>query len=305
MKIKTRSADRLLSGLVSAVWTPFHDDGSLWLEQVPHYVDYLIDNHFNGLYICGTTGEGPSMTAQERKAVAEAFVKADAGRVPAVIQIGSNSLGESCELAAHAESIGANAISASAPCYFKVTDTEILVEWMTKVAASAPNLPFYYYHIPVFTGASMDMGLFMRLMAERCPTFRGLKFSDSRGFLFIEATQYAGGKYEILWGTDEMLIAAFTLGACGGVGSTYALAPKLYMDMLAALEADDLKEAQRLQLLSWQMIKVVNKYQFHPACRYILKRAGVDLGPCRLPIAPEGTVAASADIDADLKKLGL
>lgn len=295
----------LLHGLISAVYTPFWADGSLRLVAVPRYVDYLVNGKMNGLYICGTTGEGFSMTTDERRAVAEAFVTAAAGRIPSVIQVGANALDEARALAAHAESIGASAVSANAPCYFRVTRTETLVDWLVAIAAAAPKTPFYYYHIPSFTGVELDMTLFLRLMEARCPTFRGIKYTDTKGFVFLEAVEYGGGKYEALWGCDEMLMAGYALGACGGVGSTYGLVPDVYNGLLDAIRRGDDVEARRIQLLSWRFVKVLLKYSaVHPSSRLVLRRAGIDLGPCRLPFAPLPESAA-ANLDADMKELGL
>ena len=77
----------LLEGIIAATFTPFHDDGTLKLEAIPEYVDYLIEGGVRGLYVCGTTGEGIGLTIEERKKTSEAFLKAADGRVPVVVQV--------------------------------------------------------------------------------------------------------------------------------------------------------------------------------------------------------------------------
>ena len=292
----------LLEGLISAVYTPFHADGSLRLEIVPTYVDYLVRNQIRGLYICGTTGEGVSLSIEERQAVAEAFVKAADRRIPATVQVGSCAISDCRTLAAHAESIGTDAISANAPSYFRITSTATLADWMIEIASAAPKTPFYYYHIPSFTGVEIDMTEFLSAMESRCPNFAGVKYSDLKGFVFQEAIQYGGGKYEVLWGCDEMLLAGLALGARGGVGSTYAMWPALYHAIIAAFERGDFPEARRLQLESWQFVKILLKYSaVHPSGKLAMRLRGIELGPCRLPFPTLGP-DAEANLTADLKK---
>ncbi len=301
---KRRERLTMLQGLISAVYTPFNKNGSIHLEVIPDYVEYLLTNKMKGLYICGTTGEGVNMTISEREKVAEAFIDAANGRVPTVVQVGANALPDSCLLAAHAESAGASAISANAPSYFRITKTETLVDWLTEIAAAAPKTPFYYYHIPSFTGVDIDMTLFMELMEKKCPQFRGIKYSDIKGFVFLEALEYHDRKYEVLWGCDEMLMAGYALGAAGGVGSTYGMIPDVYNALLEALAENDLDRARRFQLKSWKFVKALLKYSpVHPSGKIVMRLRGIELGPCRLPFTPLDETAA-AQLAEDLKNLG-
>ena len=146
-----------LTGLIAATYTPMDEGGRPNPAPIGPMVDRLLDEGVAGLYVCGSTGEGMSLTGTERRVVTESFVAAAAGRVPVIAQVGHNSLREAAELAAHAAGIGADVISATAPSYFKINTVEILVDCMAEIAAAAPALPFYYYHIPVLTGASLDM----------------------------------------------------------------------------------------------------------------------------------------------------
>jgi N-acetylneuraminate lyase len=124
-----------LKGLIAATYTPMDEDGRLRLAEVPPMVNRLIDDGIEGLYVCGSTGEGMSLTGAERRLVAEAFVQAAGRRVPVVVQVGHNSVAEAAELAAHAQQIGADAVSATAPSYFKIGTVELLAECMAEIAA--------------------------------------------------------------------------------------------------------------------------------------------------------------------------
>lgn len=128
-------------GLFAAAYTPFNESGEVRIEPIGLMVDWLLRRHVNGFYVCGSTGEGMSLTSDERRRVADAYVTAVAGRVPVFVQVGHNSLREAQQLASHAASIGATAISATCPSYFKVDTVRTLVESMAQVAAGAPSLP--------------------------------------------------------------------------------------------------------------------------------------------------------------------
>jgi len=225
-----------LSGLVAATFTPFRADGALDLDRIPSVIDHVIKQGAAGLYVCGSTGEGPLLTTAEREAVAAATVKAARGRVPVVIQVGHNSLADARALAAHAQQIGADAISATPPGYFKPDSVDNFIDCLIDITAGAPQLPFYLYHIPVISGVKFDMLEFLRAAEQRLPSLRGVKFSDPNLHEMLACIEYGGGRYEILFGVDEMLLGGLAFGARGAVGSTYNFAAPLYLKVIAALD---------------------------------------------------------------------
>lgn len=295
----------LLNGLIIAVFTPFHPDGNINLDIVPEYAETLIASGMNGFYVTGSTGEGISLSVGERKSVAEAFVKAAKGRVPVTVQVGANSLQDCRELAAHAEAIGAGAISANAPSYFTINETTILVDFLSSIAVSAPKTPFYYYHIPVRAGVSVaDMSLFLSLAEKHIPTFAGVKYTDHATGPYQEILRYGNGKYEALWGTDEMLLCGLATGAKGGIGATYSLAPGVYRNIFEAFQQGDMEKARFWQYRSWEWVKVLFQTKhLLAACRSIHRKDGLDLGQCRLPLAPFNG-EAEKKLFHDLETLG-
>lgn len=272
-----------ITGLIAATYTPFHADGTLALSQVSPLVEYLISSGVEGLYVCGSTGEGMSLTTQERKEVAATFQEAAAGRVPVLVQVGHNSIEDAKALAAHAQAIGAAAISATCPSYFKIDSTATLTTSMAPIAAAAPELPFYYYHIPSLTGSSIDIAQFMRTAGEKIPNLVGLKYTDTKLFEYQECAAIDDGRYDIVWGCDEMLLGALASGAKGAIGSTYNVAAPLYAKLIAAFEANELELARQLQLQSIEFIRIMQRYPFHGAMKEVLRQLGHDLGTCRLP----------------------
>lgn len=272
-----------LTGLIAATYTPFHADGSLALSQVGPMVEYLLNSGVQGLYVCGSTGEGMSLTTAERQEVAAAYMNAADGRVPVLVQVGHNSLEDAKALAAHAQEIGVAAISATCPSYFKIDSAATLAASMAQIAAAAPELPFYYYHIPSLTGSSIDIAQFMQLAGDHIPNLVGLKYTDTKLFEFQECQAIDGGRYDIVWGADEMLLGALASGAQAAIGSTYNVAAPLYAKLIAAFEANDLPLARKLQLQSIEFIRIMGRFPFHSATKEVLRALGHDLGTCRLP----------------------
>lgn len=294
---------RKLEGLVAATYTPFDRNGDLNLAAIKPIVDELIQSGIDGLYVCGSTGEGMSLSSDERKAVARGYLQAVAGRVPVVVQVGHNSLAESRSLALHAQKIGVDAISATCPSYFKVNDVAMLVECMAELAGAAPELPFYYYHIPSLTGSTLDMVAFLCRASDRIDNLVGLKYTDTKLFEFQECLELDDGRFDVVWGCDEMLLGALATGARGAIGSTYNVAAPLYQQLMAAFFAGDLIEARRLQSRSVRMIRTLGRFPFHPAMKSVLRTRGLDVGGCRLPLGRISGADADA-LQAELAAIG-
>ncbi|TWU63202.1 dihydrodipicolinate synthase family protein [Crateriforma conspicua] len=272
-----------LSGLVAATYTPLRDDGTVNLDIVDPFVEHLFNNGVSGLYVCGSTGEGMSLTIAERKATAEAFVRASGGRLPVIVQVGHNSLAEARGLARHAQEIGADIISATCPSYHKVGSAGGLTDCMIEVAGGAPDLPFYYYHIPALTGSNLDVLEFLKRGGEKIQNLVGLKYTDTKLFEFQECCELDDGRFDVVWGCDEMLLGALATGATGAIGSTYNIATGLYRRIITAFDQADFAQARRWQSLSVKMIRTMNGYPFHPAMKAVLEMRGFAMGGCRLP----------------------
>lgn len=282
MSSKSSPVSRL-SGLVAATFTPFRADGAIDVGRIPQIIDHVIAQGASGLYVCGSTGEGPLLSTAERQVVAEATVQAAKGRVPVVIQVGHNSLADARALAAHAQKIGADAISATPPGYFKPDTVGNFVDCLIEVTAGAPELPFYLYHIPVISGVKFDLLEFLAAAEQRLPTLRGVKFSDPNLHEMLACIEYGGGRYEILFGVDEMLLGGLAFGARGAVGSTYNFAAPLYRKIIAAFDRGDLTEARRLQSLAAEMIRIILGNGGRGGLKAAMALVGADCGYSRLP----------------------
>lgn len=275
-----------LTGLVSAPFTPFHADGSLNLEVIPAYAEMLARRGVSAAFVCGTTGEGASMSTAEREAVAKAWVDARPEGFRVIVHVGHTALPEARQLAAHAEAIGADAVSAMAPFFFKPQDAAALADWCASVAQAAPLLPFYYYNIPSMTGVSIPAVEFLQQAHERIPNLRGVKYTYEDMDDYRACLAFADGAYDILFGRDELLLEGWQAGARGAIGSTYNYASPLYTNLLEAIAADDLATARKLQDLSIAMIDVCNSVGVShlAASKALMGMLGVDCGPVRAPL---------------------
>lgn len=213
-----------LNGLTAAPYTPFRPDGTLNLDLVPQLSAHLRSSGVIGAFVAGTTGEGISMTTVERKALLAQWVM-DARGLKIVAHVGHNSVADSIDLARHAQACGADCIAAAMPSFLRPNRTSI-VGICASIAEAAPKLPFYYYHVPVFTGVQVSIASILPELSSRIPNFGGVKYTHEDLFDYSQSVACAEGK-EILWGRDEILLSALVMGAKGAVGSTYNFAGPL------------------------------------------------------------------------------
>lgn len=277
-----------LTGLVAATHTPFHADGSLNLAVVERQAEHLLATGVSAAFVGGTTGESSSLTVDERLALAGRWGEVTRGSpLRLVVHVGANCLVDAEALADHAESVGAAAVSALAPSYFKPRTVELLVECCARIAAAAPGTPFYYYDIPPMTGVSLSAPAFLAAAEGRIPTLAGIKFSNP------DLTAYqmclAIGRFDLPWGIDEYLLAAMAVGAVGGVGSSYNFAAPIFRRMMAAAAAGDLPGARAEQYRAVRVIDLLAGRGYMAAAKATMGFLGVDVGPARLP---NGNLAA-------------
>jgi len=273
-----------LSGLIAATFTPMDDQCAINVEPIQSMVDSLVDQGVNGLYVCGSTGEGPSLTTQERQIVAESFVRAADGRIPVVVQVGHNSIEDARALAKHAEEVGADAISAVPPTYFKPNNLSELVDTLEPVTAAASQTPFYYYHIPVLSGLGFDMPEFLKMARAQIPTLAGIKFSSRDLDMMQQCQRVDDGRFNILFGVDEMLLSGLAAGCDGAVGSTYNFLAPLFQNVKKFFDSGDLPAARAAQAKAIDIIQVLISYGGNPGLKAAMSLSGHPCGPTRLPL---------------------
>jgi N-acetylneuraminate lyase len=298
------SDSQRLRGLVAATHTPFHSDGSVNLTIVEKQAAHLLKNGVTAAFISGTTGESHSLSLEERRALTQRWMEVTRGTgLRVVVHVGANALVDAANLARQAQELGAHAIAALAPSYFKPRSVAVLLDCCQQITTTAPEIPFYFYDIPILTGVSLSMPEFIGEAGAKLPSFAGLKFTNMDLMNYQLCRNACGGAYDILWGFDEALIGGLAAGARGGVGSTYNFAAPIYTRLIAAFERGDLDAARKEQFRSVQLVQLLVKYGFMGAAKATMKLLGVDVGPARLPNTSLDA-AQSAALEKELQQLG-
>jgi len=292
-------------GLIAAPFTPMTHKGEIMYEQIQGYAEFLLKNKITGAFINGSTGESASLSGSERMKVAENWTAAAKGGPLKVINlIGGTSYNECMEHALHAETCGVDAIAIVAPYYFKPAGAKQLAEYCAVIAEKVPQLPVYFYHIPVLTGCHIPMYDFLQEAAPLIPNLAGIKFTHEDFMDFLSCLRFKEGKYEILGGRDENLLSALVLGCRGAVGSTFNYAAPLYYAMIQAFDRGDLETARELQQKAINMIRLLGKYGGIASGKAYMKYIGFDFGGFRLPIKDFDSSMYGAFV-SDVKALGM
>jgi N-acetylneuraminate lyase len=273
-------------GLIAAPFTPFDAKGELNLSVIPDYYRFLKSNGVTGAFICGSTGEGVSLTLAEKKIVAEAWAACSNHdqdfRV--MMFLGGTCIADCIDLAKHAYEIGLYAVSFTAPFYFKPANAAMLAQSCKAIADQIPDMPFYYYHIPVLTGVNITMIDLLKAIDGQIPNFAGIKYTHEDFMDFQSCMTFKNGYYDMMWGRDENMLSALALGTKASIGSTFNYLAPLYNDLIDAFNANDLTKAAELQQKSIDFIRFLGKYGGISVGKAYMKMAGIDCGEFRLPV---------------------
>ncbi len=285
-------------GLVAAPPTAFLDHGDIDLAAVAPLAAHLHRQGVAGVFVNGTTGESMSLTTDERERLAAEWRRVLPTGMKLFVHVGHNCLDDARRLTTHAQAIGADAVAALAPGFFKPAGLSGLVDWCAALAAAAPSLPFYFYHIPSMNGVNLSVARFFEQAGPRIPNLAGAKFTFEAMSDYLEALQLENGRYDLLWGRDEMLLGALATGARGAVGSTYNIAAPLYLKIIAAFERGDWATARATQAQAVAMINtMVATGNIFQAIKAMLRQQGVPIRPVvrlPLPAMPESNFAGLA-----------
>jgi len=284
-----------ITGMLPALLTAYDQAGEVSTQRTSALVAALQAAGFDGYFVTGTSGEYYLLSPAERLLILET-VAAGAGEAQVVFQVAASDQREVRQLARQARDHGATAISASIPIYYGYSD-ESLARYFRDVR-EASDLPLLGYAIPGFTGRVMGAELLTTLAAEG--TLQGLKYTSSDLAILAQLRAGAPEDFSLLLGSDDLLVAAMSLGASGGIGATFNLAPRLYVELYRAHRAGDLAEARRLQELAVGMLGALADGEVYPMLKSAMRVRGLDVGQSRFPMAQHGPaddqrVAAALD----------
>jgi len=291
--MSTRHGDPRLRGALTALVTPFQDDGELDLPALTRLVEWQIVSGIDGLVPCGTTGEGATLRADEHQRVIETVVQAASGRVPVVAGCGTNDTRTTIAAAARAAKAGADALLVVTPYYNKPNRSGLIAHFAA--IADAVELPIVPYNVPGRTGQNLGAELILRL--AEIP--RVIAVKEAAGNLEQVAAIVAGGRrdFAVLSGDDALALPAVALGAAGVISVVSNEAPGPVAEMMRAALAGDFAAAR---LVHYRLLPLM-RANFLESNPVPVKAAMSMLGYCgdtlRPPLGPPegGTRRAIAD----------
>ena len=272
-------------GLIDAPFTPFYANGDVNLEPIEAYAKMLQKNGLKGVFINGSSGEGYMLTTEERMLLAERWVAVAPKDFKIIVHVGSCCLRESRRFAEHAQKLGVWGIGSMAPPFPHIGRIEELVKYCEEIASAAPELPFYYYHIPAFNGAYLPMLDLLKAVDGRIPNFAGIKYTFESLYEYNQCRLYKNGKYDMLHGQDETILPSLAQGgAQGGIGGTTNYNGKELVGIIEAWKNGDIETAREKQNFAQEVINVICHYHGNiVGGKRIMKLMGFDLGPNRTP----------------------
>ncbi len=243
-----------LSGVIPPLVTPLLDADTLDHEGLKNLIDHVLAGGVHGLFLLGTTGEGPSLSKRlQYELIAEA-VQLTARRVPVLVGISDASFIESVKLAEHAAASGADAVVLAPPYYFPAGQPELL-EYLQDLTPRLP-LPLFLYNMPSMTKVNIEVDTL-----RRAADIEGIAgFKDSSGNMirfheFLRAMQDRPD-FAMLMGPEELMAEAVLFGGHGGVAGGANICPRLFVDLYHAAVARDMGKILELQDRLFQLRKL-------------------------------------------------
>jgi 4-hydroxy-tetrahydrodipicolinate synthase len=284
--------------VLTAMVTPFAQDGSLDLETAAVLADRLVSQGNDGLVISGTTGEAPTTTDEEQDALLRAVVDAVGGRAQVVAGVGTNDTRHTVDLARAAEKAGATGLLVVTPYYSRPPQAGIVAH-VERVAEST-SLPVMLYDIPVRTGVPLDEPTLVQLGAH--PQVVAVK--DAKDDLPATSRLLALTDLAVYCGTDALNLPQLAIGACGFVSVvSHVVTPQL-VELVSAFEAGDVARARDINLRLQHVYTGMFRTQGVILAKAALRLTGLDTGPVRLPLV-DATPEQVAVLRQDLQAAGL
>ena len=271
-----------IRGIIVPMLTPFKQDGPVDYDAASTLVNYLIEHGVHGLFPLGTTGEGPLLSLEERKKLAQVVVEAAAGRVPVVIHSGAITTAETIQLTEHAQQIGAHAAAIIPPYYFKISERALIDHYLA-VARRVPSFPIYLYDNPGVTPNHLTKGMVFEIV-EATENIVGLK--DSSGALekLFAARQLRDNTFNTAIGPDGLIAAGVAMGLDASVSGNANVVPELVVALFNAADRGDLETARSLQDRLNIVREILQDGRDMSMFKGVLAQRGISVGQVRPPL---------------------
>jgi len=270
-----------IEGVITAMITPFTLKGDVDFEALRGVLNFQLERGVHGLYPCGSAGEGPMMSVEQRKRVAETVLEEVAGRVPVIVHVGTTNTKETVELAKHAEEKGAKAVGAITPYYFK-PDLEGLLEHY-RLLAEAVNIPVFVYNLPRLTGFNVTPETVAKLCGFQ--NIKGIKDSGGDLIQIRAIIETAPKALTIINGADNLFFPALMMGVNAQISGTANVAPELFVELYKAYRQGEHGKALEFQTKINTLIRALAGPPIAPI-KAALEMRGVNAGVPKLPLRP-------------------
>ena len=268
-------------GIFPAFYACYDKEGNLNGQAVRALAKYLLDKGVKGLYVGGSSGECIYQSVRERKETLENVMAEVGGKMTIIAHVACNNTADSRELAAHAESLGVDAIAAIPPIYFHLPPKGIAKYW-NDISAAAPNTDFVIYNIPQLAGVALTVSLLQEMLKN--PRVIGVKNSS----MPVQDIQMWRDEGAVVFnGPDEQLLSGLAAGAIGGIGGTYAAMPELFLELLRCFRAGELEKGREVQNECCRIIYKMCSAQgnMYAVIKEIIRlQGGPDVGSVRAPL---------------------
>ena len=271
-------------GIIPAFYACYDAEGNISPERVEALTKHLINKGVKGVYVGGSSGECIYQSVAERKLLLEHVMKAAEGKLTVIAHVACNNTADSKELAAHAESLGVDAIASIPAIYFHLPEYAIAEYW-NDISSAAPNTDFVIYNIPQLAGVALTMPLFKEM--KKNPRVVAVK-NSSMPVQDIQMFKMEGGKdFVVFNGPDEQLVSGLAMGADGGIGGTYGVMPELYLKIKELVGSGRMAEALDVQNAADAIIYAMCACHgnLYAVMKEIMRiRDGLDIGGVRKPL---------------------
>lgn len=288
------------TGAAVAIVTPMNENGSVNFAKFAEIIDAQIAAGTDAIVVCGTTGEGSTLSIEEHEAVMKFCIDKVAKRVPVIAGTGSNDTAFSVRLSKEAEAYGADALLLITPYYNKTSQKGLIAHF--GAVAEAVNIPCILYSVPGRTG--------MNILPETCKELSKFKnivaIKEASGNLSQIARIIAlcGDDLAVYSGEDGQVVPILSLGGKGVISVLSNVAPKETHDMANACLAGDFKTGAAMQLKYLALIDALFSDVNPIPVKEAMNLMGMDVGPCRLPLVPMAD-ALRENLKAQLAAVGL
>ncbi len=259
-----------LHGILPAILTPLHEDETLNVKAFELLIEHLYGEGVDGIYVCGNTGEGLLLPPELREQATEIAVRTSPQGKQVIVHTGAHNAKDALRLTAHASRTGVAAVSALPPgAGYSFAEVKSYYE---ALAAASTDAPFLVYFFP-----SMAPPMSIDQIEQLCdiPNVAGLKFTS---FDFYTMRQLRLRGSVVFNGPDEMLAAGLLLGADGGIGTTYNIMPKLFLELYQHARANRWPEAVAVQDRINRLIRILLSVPTIAACKQIMTWRGIACG---------------------------